>query len=265
MYCKNCNTELSDKNNFCHECGAKVIHNRLTLKNISSDFSEQFLNYDNTFLKTFFHLFTKPDEVINGYINGTRKKYINVIQYLAISLTLLGLQLFILNKFFPEFFNSAFMGFNEGYLDMYSEENRPKIEKFMTSYTAFINEYQSLVYVIGIPLTALVTRLTFLKEKLYNFTEHIVLNTYITAQYVIFSFFTYLLFALLNLNINVLVTLSVILYIFYYGFVFYKTHKLSIATIVLRFMLSIAIICTIFLLIFILVIVLAIIYFKFFK
>ncbi len=255
---------MSDHHNFCPECGAKVIRNRLTLKNIFSDFSAQFLNYDNTFLVTFIHLFTKPEAVINGYINGTRKKYIHVIQYLAISLTLLGLQLFILNKFYPDFFTSVFTD-TQNYFATYPEESRHDMEKFMTNYYTFINEYQSLIYVIGIPLTAFVTRLAFLKEKLYNFTEHIVVNTYITAQYVLFSFFTYLFFAIFDLNIGVLVTLSTLLYMFYYGFVFYKTHKLSVITIILRFILSIAIICAIFLLIFIVGIIVGVIYLKFFK
>lgn len=148
---------------------------------------------------------------------------------------------------------------------MYPEETRSKMEEFMSNYYTFINEYQSLIYVMGIPFTAFVTRLAFLKEKLYNFTEHIVVNTYITAQYVIFSFFTYLVFAIFNLNIELLVTVSLLLYMFYYGFVFYKTHNLSIVTLILRFILSVAIICTFFLLIFIAGIIVGITYVKFFK
>lgn len=264
MNCKNCDTSLSKLINYCPLCGAKIVKKRLTIRNLTADVSEQFLNIDNKFLKTFLHLFTKPEIVIDGFINGTRKKYINVIQYLAISLTLLGLQLFILNKFYPDFFNAVLAG-SQDYFAMYPEESRPKMEEFMTNYYTFINEFQSLIYVIGIPITAFVTRLTFLKEKLYNFTEHIVINTYITAQYVVFSFFTYLLFAIFNLNISVLVTLSLLLYILYYGFVFYKTHKLSVVTIFLRFMLSIAIISSIFLLIFIVGIIVGITYYKFFK
>ena len=88
MNCKNCNLLISDKDNFCNSCGAKVIRNRLTIKSLFEDFSEQFLNYDNKFLQTFLHLFTKPEVVIDGYINGTRKKYVNVISYFAIALTL---------------------------------------------------------------------------------------------------------------------------------------------------------------------------------
>jgi hypothetical protein len=264
MECKNCKTPLTPVQKFCSECGAKIINDRLTIKHISSEFSAQFLNYDNKFLKTFLHLFIKPDVVINGYINGTRKKYINVIQYLAISLTLLGLQLFIFNKFYPDFFNSMYTD-SQNLFAMYPEEKRAEMEKFMSSYYSFINEYQSLIYILGIPITALVTRLTFIKEKLYNFTEHIILNTYVTAQYVVSSFFAYLIFAILNLNISILVTFSLLLYMLYYGYVFYKTHKLSIVTICLRFMLSIAIICSAFLLIFMVGIIVGILYFKFFK
>ena len=264
MNCKNCNTLLDDRINYCPNCGAKWIRNRLTLKNLTADINEQFFNVDNKFLKTFIHLLTKPNIVINGFINGLRKKYVNVIQYLAISLSLLGIQLFVLNKFYPDFFNSVFTD-TQNYLAMYPEESRSDIEKFMTNYYTFVNEYQSLIYVIGIPFTALVTYLAFLKEKLYNFTEHIVVNTYLTAQYVTLSFFTYLFFAIFNLDLGVLVTFSTLLYMLYYGFVFYKTHKLSVATIFLRFLLSIAIIITLFILIFIVGVVFGILYVKFLK
>ena len=82
MDCKNCGTILTSENNFCNFCGAKVIHNRLTVSNLFEDFKEKFLNVDNAFLRTFISLFKRPDDVINGYIEGTRKKYINVINFI---------------------------------------------------------------------------------------------------------------------------------------------------------------------------------------
>ena len=85
MDCKNCSFLIQENDNFCPSCGGKVIHNRLTIKNLFEHFSEQFLNYDNKFLQTFIHLFTKPEVVIGGYINGTRKKYVNAISFFAIS------------------------------------------------------------------------------------------------------------------------------------------------------------------------------------
>ena len=85
MNCKNCDANLNQNSDYCNNCGAKVIRNRLTIKTLFSHFSEQFLNYDNKFLQTFIHLFTKPEDVIGSYINGTRKKYVNVISYFAIA------------------------------------------------------------------------------------------------------------------------------------------------------------------------------------
>ncbi|MDG5492608.1 DUF3667 domain-containing protein [Psychroserpens sp. SPM9] len=264
MTCKNCDTLLNSEQHYCYECGAKVIKNRLTTKNLFSEFSEQFLSYDNKFLITFFDLFRKPESVIHGYITGTRKKYINVIQYLAISLTLLGLQLFILNKFYPDFFAAAYTDFGN-YFAMYPENTRVEAKKFMSNYLAFINEYQSLVYIIGIPFTAIVTYFAFRKEKLLNYIEHVVVNTYLTAQYVVFTFFLYLIFAVLNLNVNVLINISLVLYLFYYGFVFYRIYKLRVTTIFLRFLLSLAILGVMFLIVLTLGIIIGIVYLKFLK
>src|SRR5690606_26236828 len=137
---------------YCGSCGGKVIRNRLTIKNLFADFSQQFLNYDNTFLKTFIALFKKPEDVIGGYINGTRKKYVNAITYFAIALTLSGLQIFILNKFFPEVMNLKSMSL-EGMEDMQQDN------------MAFMQEYQSILYMLMVPVYALISKFVFLKFK----------------------------------------------------------------------------------------------------
>ena len=90
MQCKNCGNQLRTDYSYCPNCGAKVIRNRITVKNLWFDIVDRYFNLDNTFLKTFLHLFTKPQIVIEGYINGIRRKYLNPISYLGISLTLSG-------------------------------------------------------------------------------------------------------------------------------------------------------------------------------
>ena len=72
MFCKNCERQLRTDFRFCPDCGAKIIRNRITLKNLWGDVVERVFNIDNTFLKTFGHLFSKPEVVIEGYIEGTR-------------------------------------------------------------------------------------------------------------------------------------------------------------------------------------------------
>lgn len=100
MNCKNCANSLQTDYSFCPDCGAKVIRNRLTIKNLLSDITERYFNLDNTFLRTFLHLFTKPDVVINGYVNGTRRKYLNPISYFGIALMLAGFLMFFMRKVF---------------------------------------------------------------------------------------------------------------------------------------------------------------------
>ena len=63
MACENCETPLTTESDFCNHCGAKVIRNRLTLKNLFAHFGEQFLNYNNKFIQTIIYLFKKPEDV----------------------------------------------------------------------------------------------------------------------------------------------------------------------------------------------------------
>ena len=79
MNCKNCHTELSEHDDYCRNCGARIIRNRLTFRNLFEHLSETFFNYDNKLLRTLIDLIKKPEDVIVGYINGVRKKYVNPI------------------------------------------------------------------------------------------------------------------------------------------------------------------------------------------
>ncbi len=54
MICKNCENSLQTDYSFCPDCGAKVIRNRLTIKNLLSDFIERYFNvviYTHKYLK----------------------------------------------------------------------------------------------------------------------------------------------------------------------------------------------------------------------
>lgn len=169
MECKNCQVSLSETDMFCNECGAKVIKNRLTIKNLFEHFTEQFLNYDNKFLQTFLNMFRRPEDVIDSYINGTRKKYVNAVSYFAIAITASGLLFFIMYKYFPEVMNMSSIA-------------QPGTQEFNENNLKFTQEYQSLLMMLYLPFYALLSRLVFLKNKKYNYTEHLVIFMYITAQ-----------------------------------------------------------------------------------
>ena len=102
MECKNCLKSQDKEFDFCPECGAKVIRNRLTIKNLAVDVFQRFFDIDNTFLRTFRHLFSQPDEVIDSYVRGIRRRYLNPIGYFGIALTLSGLLLFMMRRLFRD-------------------------------------------------------------------------------------------------------------------------------------------------------------------
>lgn len=222
MHCKNCHTDLDETNSFCPNCGAKVIKNRLTIRNLFEHFSEHFLNYDNKFLQTFISLFNKPDDVISGYINGVRKKYVNVISYFAIALTLSGLQMFILNKFFPEA------------LDL-SNITTKGAEEFQKKNMHFIQEYQSLVMMLYVPIYAVISKIVFFNLKKYNYTEHLVIYMYILSQATIISSIVTIIGVYFGKNIGIIGFAFVIPFqIIYSAFCLKKLFNLSFMGIVIR-------------------------------
>ncbi|RZN81995.1 MAG: DUF3667 domain-containing protein [Winogradskyella sp.] len=215
MECRNCQIPLSKSQRYCFECGARVIKNRLTIKVLFQQINAEFMSVDNKLLKTFIHLFTKPETVINGFIEGTRKKYINVIQYFAIALTLLGLQVFLMEHWLndPELYTSDLM---DSISKMPGNENNP----FNKMDFGEFNSSQSIFFTLGIPFSALGSWLTYwlLGLRQFNFTEHIVINLYYGAQTVIISAFLYIIFLALGYNyftLSFTITFLTFLYLFY--------------------------------------------------
>lgn len=174
MECKNCDLPLRTDYSFCSNCGAKIIRNRLTFKNLWHDVTERYFNVDNTFLKTFLHLFTKPQMVIEGYIDGVRKKYLNPISYFGIALTLSGILIFFIKNFFIEAIN-------------FDENFQGATPEFANKWKDITFDYSSLFFISYLPLITIAAFLVFNKRK-FNFTEHFIIGIYILAHYSIVSF-----------------------------------------------------------------------------
>jgi len=225
MECKNCALALKENDDYCNSCGAKVIRNRLTIKNLFEHFTEQFLNYDNKFLQTFLDMFRRPEDVIGSYINGTRKKYVNAVSYFAIAITAAGLLLFVLNKYFPEMMNMSSLA-------------QPGTEEFNKNNLEFTQEYQSLLMMLYLPFYALFSRLVFLKNKKYNYTEHLVIFMYITAQLALAQFFIIIPLAFIDGMDFGLISLGFIpIMLFYSAYCLKRLFGLDLGGIILKTML----------------------------
>ncbi|MCW8981095.1 DUF3667 domain-containing protein [Altibacter sp.] len=207
MNCKNCEHQLQEQDSFCSNCGAKVVHHRLSLKYLWHEITEKYFNVDNTLLRTFLKLFTHPEIVIGEYIKGVRKKYVNVVSYYAIALTFAGLQIFILRKFFPEALDISFL----------IPENTPQANMDME----WTYDYYSILALINIPIYALMARLTFIGLDKYNFTEHLVIMAYLFAQFTLTTFPIILTIIILGGNFYV-VSYAMLPFLFFYTALAYK-------------------------------------------
>lgn len=201
----------------------------MTVKNLLVDFGEQYFNLDNKLLQTFIKLFTKPEDVIDSYINGTRKKYVNVISYIAIAITFSGLLIFIINKFFPDMMDfSVFASPGQ-------EEFQKKNVAFVQEYQSILmQEYQSILMILYVPAYALMAKLTFIGLKKYNFTELNVVFFYIQAQMSIALFFITLIFVSFGVKYGEIGIFVLPLMILYGAWVLKRLYNLTIGQIILR-------------------------------
>lgn len=208
MVCKNCGHILQLADNYCNSCGAKVIRNRLTLKNVWEELSFQVFNLDNTFLKTLKHLFSKPEVVILDFISGTRKRYMNPIGYFAIAVTLSGIMYFVLrNVYHLNLTKSSF-----------SDADAQSM--------GFMFDYQGLMSYMIMPLYALITWLLFRGKKRFNYTEHLVANAYIIGQISYVQVVLYLLvLGLFPIQFDIFNFIFLILMITYQFIVLGRMHK----------------------------------------
>ena len=69
MDCKNCNQLLKEKANFCDNCGALVVTERISFKRLFIDFIINTFGVDSRFFLTMRKMTFHPDEVLNGNID----------------------------------------------------------------------------------------------------------------------------------------------------------------------------------------------------
>ena len=222
MNCKNCKAELISGSDYCRHCGAKVIRKRLTFRNLFEHISETFFNYDNKLVRTLIDMFKKPEVVIVGYIDGVRKQYVNPISFFGLALTLSGIYMLILNKYFPETFDFSMLAV-EGQEEMQARN------------MSFIQKNMSLVMMFYIPIYALIARITFIDLKRFNYTELLVVFMYWQAQISILSAIaTLFICSVFGTAQGIISIISLPIMIIYAAYVLKRIYNLRFGQIILR-------------------------------
>ncbi|WP_298543284.1 DUF3667 domain-containing protein [uncultured Aquimarina sp.] len=216
--CKNCGNNIEDVN-FCSNCGAKKITKRITFKNLITEISEVYLNVDNTFINTIKDLTTKPHIVIDGYIKGVRKKHLNVASYFLLSVTLAAILTFIKERVFdiPS--------------DLEKFEESPKIIQIFTEVT---EKFPTLGFFVLIPFYAIISRFIFRKYKKYNFTEHVVINSYLTSHLTILTFIPYIIAFIFGDYIEESSFIFLLIQLIYATFLFKNLYLISYKKVIIK-------------------------------
>ncbi|MDP2159166.1 MAG: DUF3667 domain-containing protein [Flavobacterium sp.] len=214
MPCKNCQSEMLVNDAFCSTCGAKVIANRITIKQIVSDLSLTYFSFDNKFFVTFKAIFADPSDVVNGYINGLRMRYVNPISYFIIAVAMGG------------FFSLLMVRGHLVEIDyaQFSDPNSPiKMEEIMRK----VADYNNLVYLISLPFMALMSKIVFYNLKQYNYAEHLVIYGYTYSQCAILSFLFIPVLYVVKPPMNYYSVFSIVLYTILHVYFLKKIFNLT--------------------------------------
>lgn len=221
MECKNCHYKQPNPFNYCPECGARVIKNRLTVKNLTADILRSTFDIDSTILKTFRHLFSKPEVVVDSYVQGIRKKYVNPIGYFGVAITLSGLLLFLMRKFF------------RGGID-YDVWDQGVNQEAMGKVMNILFDLNTLLFIVYIPIFALAGWFIFNKKD-YNPTEYHVFSMYILAHWSIITFPVSVLTLLISPQSYLILGIPMLFVLIAYAiYAMQRLNKFSIGQLILR-------------------------------
>lgn len=239
MDCKNCKSELNPQNNFCSECGAKIIRERITIKSLLSNVLVV-LGWESNFFLTLRHLLNKPQIVLKEYINGTRKKYANPFTFLAISL---AISLFVINQYSEQYIQmatnpylqqvdeneSASSSYNSHQIEVLKTMGFKNQEEFGKSIAMFQLKYYNLITFLLLPLFTLLS--FFIFRKPYNYGEHLVINTYILSLTTFLGTLLFVFSLLTEMNIFIYGSFISLLY---FPYVYKKLYELSFGRLILK-------------------------------
>ncbi len=158
--CLNCGNELPDSVRFCPACGQSAHTHRLDMHHILHDLLHVFTHADKGFLFLTKELALRPGITAKAYMHGKRKQYFNPFSYLVLTIAV-----------------SAFLTNYFHLLEMDTHNSNPV--------SAMISKNINLVFLIAVPITALINKLLFYKSG-YNLAEHLALQAFMGGFRVFF-------------------------------------------------------------------------------
>jgi|GEM_PF-5382416 len=194
--CTTCDEGLIESAHYCQNCGAKQVHQRLTLSTLFKNLFSKLANLDFSFYKTSKWLLVKPELVTKGYINGVRKVIKSPTQYAIIVLSIYGLFQFLFSDFLElitqnSYLSDAIKGWNNYENPDNSFQSDHKIGETIT----WLQSRNQFLLFSMIPCIGGVSRILYRKSG-YNLAEHYVISIYAVSFTLIMSVLLGLVFTL---------------------------------------------------------------------
>lgn len=194
--CLNCGHKTQE--NYCCNCGQSTSTHRFSLQHFFlHDFVHGIFHFDKGFIFTIRELFTRPGHSIREYIQGKRVNHFNCFTTIILILTI------------EYFFTKAF------------HVDYGRLSETLSGFFKLQKDYFKFIPFISIPFFALLSYLIFRKSK-QNYTENLVLNTYLVGGWLIINFFQKVIFMFIS-NVDI-VTYTFGILIFIYVFIFYYQY-----------------------------------------
>jgi len=155
-YCLNCKAQLEEK--FCKYCGQKASTGRLSFYSfLRYDLLEGVLDVHQGVIRALWELLLRPGYSVRDYIGGKRVGQPSILALMVLILALVhNVEIWL------------------------TGHGMPAPNTHAEVFVWILNSYYKAIYLSMIPMLSVLTWLIFRKLE-YNFTEHLVLNSYALA------------------------------------------------------------------------------------
>ncbi len=215
--CINCGNIFENK--FCNNCGQQTTH-RYTVAHVFHEVTHVFTHADKGIFSFAWHIISKPGIVALDLVEGKRKRYFNLFQFL---LLIVGVTTFLISK--TDFIVQATKTINT----TNDVKMSAKLGAAQQEISLLMQKYNNILQMLLIPIFSLFSWLFFARKK-YNYAETIVLHTASSAQTNVFAIATTSLFFLMNNSkgFAIIAVLSIFVMLFSFTISYRQFFKFSI-------------------------------------
>lgn len=157
--CKNCGNIF--EGNYCNNCGQKATTHDIDIKFIAHDLQHGLFHYQEGILYSIKKMFTNPGNTIRDYIEGKRTRHYKPLSMVIVLATLYGV---------------LYHAFKINVL-----KNEEDVILNFEDLNEWIAHHFSIIALCQIPILSLSSYL-FFKKQGYNYTEHLILNSFYSSQ-----------------------------------------------------------------------------------